>query len=86
MTAPFQIDIRIDVLEVEGLGGTEAFHFRRAVERELARLVSESGLPPGLDAARTIDAISLPREQSPNLAGRFSAEQLTRRIYEGLGQ
>ena len=57
MTAPPQIDIRIETLEVEGLSRSGALQFQRAVERELARLVVDNGLPSLALASRSLVSV-----------------------------
>jgi hypothetical protein len=42
---PENVDVRIEEIVVEGLRWSEAVQFGRAVERELARLIQQSGLP-----------------------------------------
>ena len=53
MTAPAQIDNRIETLEVEGVSRSGALQFQRAVERELARLVVDIGLSAPALASRS---------------------------------
>lgn len=43
---PARIDLRIDTLVLDGLDGVDAAAVGTAVRRELARLLSEGGVPP----------------------------------------
>jgi hypothetical protein len=55
--APVDIDIRIEVLEVEGLSPVDAPRFQHEIGQELARLVRENGLSSGALQSRSLLAV-----------------------------
>jgi len=51
-----RVDLRIEELVLDGVDPGDRIELARAVERELARLVAERGLPAALADAESLDA------------------------------
>jgi len=79
-----EITVDIDELKLVGLGPFRSDVLARAVERELARLIAEEGLPPGLGHARRLDggALRLSRGSDPGEA----AAGIARAIHDGFAR
>lgn len=77
-------DVRVDIddVRVVGLGSMRADELAEAVERELARLVAEEGLPPALDHASRLDG-GVIRVRRDARAGETGAG-IARAIRDGL--
>lgn len=84
------IEIHIERLVLEGVSPADRHRVGAAVERELARLLSERGVPPGLDMdpptarhLRQVDGGSFQRSpvDRPQTVGARVAEG----VYRGLG-
>lgn len=76
--------LEIDELDLGGVPAARRFAVAAVLERELARLVTDGGLPGaggGLDAdERTGPAVAVPLDGNPVLVG----QALARSIYAGL--
>jgi hypothetical protein len=83
------IELHIESLVIEGL---EISHAQRAVlqaalEAELSRLITSSGLPAGLQSGESVPSLTAPRIQ----AGRQNdpaqlGQQIAQSVYGGLSQ
>ncbi len=81
MADPSAIEIRIETLEVEGAGPAGEPRFRRDVERELARLVTEGGSSWGAPEPRVLISTTMP-DRTP---GQDSlAQRVAAAIYQAL--
>lgn len=81
---PRQIDFHIDEVVLHGFDGLEAAAFRSALERELARLLTERGLPQ----TWTVDAHMAHLDgghitAAPNVAALDVGRQVARAVYGG---
>jgi hypothetical protein len=80
-------EIAIDVLEVQGISAYHAGRFRQAVERELAWLVRENGLPAASLVARSNVSVDLnPSGRDFTPGSDAHARAVASAIYQGLGQ
>jgi hypothetical protein len=81
------IELRIDTIVCDGFDPVDRHAFGRAVERDLARLLRERGVPASLSQDRDIRAIVAPEIDLPDAATPDAmARELARAIYDGLGQ
>ena len=81
------LDLRVDELVVAGFGSVDGQRLGRAVERELARLLSERGIPSGLGRSQAVAHVVAPPIELPAAAGPEAiAARVARAIYEGLGR
>lgn len=83
------IDVHIDRLVFEGVevphGARPAL--RAAVERELARLIVEGGLSPGLAAGGAVPAVPAPTIEWLDRAGAAElGQRVARAVYGGIGR
>jgi hypothetical protein len=53
------VEITIDQITVEGFGAHNPLAFRLALERELARLVQERGVPTGWERGRSTPTLEI---------------------------
>ena len=81
------IELRIDALVCDGFDPVDGHALGRAVERDLARLLGERGLPAGLRQDQTVHAIAAPEIALPAAATPDTiARELARAIYDGLNR
>jgi hypothetical protein len=60
---------------------------KAAVEQELSRLLSQDGLPPGLEVARAVRSVAaLPIELQRNRQPRDVGAQIARSVYQGISR
>lgn len=84
---PREIRVHIEALVLEGFSSADRLRIGAAVERELGRLLAESGLPAGGAerlARDVVDAGSFAREHlgTPSSVGA----QVAGAVYRGLGR
>lgn len=81
------IELRIDALVCDGFDPIDRHAFGRAVERDLARLLGERGLPAVLQQDQSVRAIVAPEMVLPLAATPDAiARELARAIYDGLSR
>jgi hypothetical protein len=81
------IDIYIDVLQIEGLSHADALRVRHDIERDLARLVRENGLPSGAAQLRSFVTVDLESGRQALDGGRGPlGERIASAIYRALIQ
>ena len=82
--APARVDLCIDELVLHGVAARDRHRAADAIERELARLIADHGVPPGL-AGGSIDdapapAVVMPRGARPEQLGREVALAIYRAL------
>lgn len=83
--APRQIDLHIDEVVLHGFDGLEGTALRPALERELARLLTEHGLPHSWVAdARIVRLNGTALKALPNAAAPEVGRQVACAVYGGL--
>jgi hypothetical protein len=80
-----KVNIEIGELILEGFDYHDQQRISRAIEQELARLVSDNGLPEGVGtrrAASNIGALSFnaPSDMNPRAIGRETARSIYRSL------
>lgn len=83
---PEQVELVIDELVLEGFAGGQRDQIRVAVERELARLLVEQGVPPSLEQEK--DVARLEAEEvgvSEGMGADTIGTRVARALYRGLG-
>jgi hypothetical protein len=78
-----RVELRIEELVLEGVAPAEAHRVGAAVERELARLVRDNGVPEGAGAVRAPAPASI--ERLPGEAPAALGTRLAGAIYGRLG-
>ena len=78
------VTVDVDDLRLVGLGPFRPDELARAVERELARLIAEEGLPPALGHAATLDAGAL--RLRPGAGAGEAAAGIARAIHDGFSR
>ena len=81
------MELRIEELVLRGFAPADRYRIAEAVEGELARLLAEKGLPPGMENARDISylggmAFEVPRGARAEVVGVRTA----RSLYGGLAR
>lgn len=83
---PGNIELRIDELVLHGFESADHRHIGEAVERELARLFVEEGVPPSLVREAGIDRVDGGTfEAQPGSGAEAIGAHLARAVYRGLG-
>ena len=85
--SPQSIELHIDQLLMEGMQPSDRYQFGHAVQTELARLLTEQGIPANVNSSAQLERLaagnfaitSAPR---PATVGRQVAEA----VYRGIGQ
>jgi hypothetical protein len=77
-----RIELQIDELVLHGFARIDRYRIARALESELARLISTRGMPPAWEKGadlRSLDgsAVKLPAGARPDVVGR----QVAREVY-----
>jgi len=81
------LELRIKELRLRGVAPGQRASVRRAIERELARLVREEGTPRSIVWGRRLAPRPLTRiETGPNAKPDEIAARVARQIYRGLGE
>ncbi len=88
---PTRVDLRIDELVLHGLAGVHGPRLGAAVERELARLIAERGVPDAWRDGRNIAAdavvadVVAPTRPVPRDGGHGAlGAGIARAVYEGI--
>jgi hypothetical protein len=81
------VELHIDELGLHGYSPRERYGISNAVERELARLLSQQGIPSSLRSEHTTDEIKgatldATRNARPHAIGR----QIAQAVYQGFSQ
>jgi hypothetical protein len=80
-----EIEVRIDKLVLFGFSSTDRLRIAAALERELARLLAESGVPEGLAGGAQVEAIDAGSFVRGALATPVSiGGQVAQAVYGGL--
>lgn len=78
-------DLRIEELVLQGFPPDERQIVGDAVERELARLFTERGVPPSLARARDVSRLDAGTfELAPDLTPAAVGARVARSLYEGI--
>ncbi len=85
---PREIDVRIDELVLHGFRASDRLRIGAALERELARLFTERGVPPSLTRSGQIVSLDAGQFEVPSSAraegvGARAAHQVHRGLSEG---
>ncbi len=84
LSTPSAVTVEIDELVTEGLDRSAAHRLSGALETELGRLITEQGLPPGLEQSSTpvleIDDLEVKSGVRPERLGRDLASILYRKL------
>ena len=81
---PGRVELHIDELVLHGFDPTDHYRIGETVERELARLFSERGVPPSLAQDREIlDLRGGTFEASPGAGTETVGTRVARAVYEG---
>ena len=80
LVTPPVVVLRIGELEIDGVDPANRFEVARGLERELARLLSERGAPPGLASGATSQP---PIVRAVGLAPGDLGREVARALYEG---
>lgn len=81
------IEVHIEELVLEGVSAADRLSVGAAVERELARLLAEHGVPEGLTAGparQTVDGGSF--ERGPRASPTRIGDQVAGAVYRSLGR
>ena len=81
-----RVEIQIDELVLHGFGPGDRFAIAEAVQQELARHVSEGGLPRLLAAPLAIERLDAGAFQAmPGARAASTGASVARALYQGLG-
>ena len=84
---PRSVDLHIDELVLNGFAPADRYTIGEAVERELARLFSEHGVPPAISERGETAHLDIGAfELVPGSNGRTIGVELAKAIYGGLDQ
>ena len=82
-----RLDLSIDELVLVGCDPIDTDRLGRALERSLARLLGEHGIPDGITHEQTVSAIVTPPVAlAPTATPEAVAMALARAIYDGLSR
>jgi hypothetical protein len=84
---PCEVELHIEELVLRGFAGGDRHQIRAVVQQELARLLSEQGIPPSLMEGRSIarldgGSFEVAADAPPEVIGA----QIARSIYGGFGE
>jgi hypothetical protein len=81
------IELHIDELVLHGFAPAERYAMGDAVERELARLLGEQGVPSSLRSENETDEIrGATFNAAPNAKAPAIGRQIAKAVYQGFGQ
>jgi hypothetical protein len=81
------LEIAIDRLVLHGFAGMDRAALGRAVEQELTRLLSASGLPPSFASGSDVPhMVTPPLKGETNTTPAALGAQIAASVYEGLGR
>lgn len=82
---PYGVELEIEELALDGFAPGDRHRIASAVERELARLFVERGVPPALGRAGSIDRIDGGAfEAEPDARPEATGARIAQAIYGGL--
>jgi hypothetical protein len=85
--SPRAIEVQINELVLHGFSPADRLRISAALERELARLLAERGLPQGLAGGEQVEAIDAGSFVREPLATPVSiGGQVAQAVYGGLGR
>jgi len=82
---PQRVELEIEELVLHGFAPGDRHRIAGAIERELARLLGEEGMPSALSRARSIEQLDGGTfEAKPRAKPESTGAQIARAIYGGL--
>lgn len=80
------IELHIEELVLHGFEGYNQYGIGEAIEREIARLLQERGLPAAFSAGINVDHLNAGTfTVQPNAQANTVGNQIAQSIYKGLG-
>lgn len=81
------VRLRIDELVLHGFPASDRYRIAAAVETELARLLAEQGVPPGLAKGKSVPVLDTGSIRlSPDAGPQRIGTQIARSLFGGLSR